>query len=66
MEIEIKTEEEKPEMDEYELSCKVRTLIEAEEIKQDAELMAKLKPMLEKKAKAVKSLADLRALAKKA
>jgi hypothetical protein len=39
-------------------------LLEAEEIKQDAKLMKALKPLLEKKSKAVKSLDDLRQAAR--
>lgn len=50
--------------DKYELECKLRTLMEAEEIKADKELMAQLKPLMEKKVKAIKSLAELRQVAK--
>jgi hypothetical protein len=50
--------------EDYELDCKARTLMEAEEIKADPKLMAALKPYLEKKAKAINSLADLRSKAK--
>lgn len=48
----------------YELENAVRTLHEAEEIKQDAELMKAIQPMLDKKSKAIRSLDDLRAVAK--
>ena len=61
-----KSEEKKEkEYDEWELECKARTLLEAEEIKADDKLMTALKPYLEKKAKAISSIAQLRELANK-
>lgn len=51
--------------DKYECENAVRTLHEAEEIKQNAALMKAIEPMLEKKSKAIKSLDDLRSVAKK-
>lgn len=62
----INTEEKKKEgYDEWELECKARTLLEAEEIKQDSKLMEALKPYLEKKAKAISSIAELKEVARK-
>ncbi len=52
------------EFEKYELEQAVRTLHEAEEIKQNAALMKAIEPMLETKSKAIKSLDDLRAVAK--
>lgn len=60
MEIEMKEMGEENEMDEYDLKCAADTLLKAEEIKADPKMMAALKPYLEKKAKAIKSIADLR------
>lgn len=72
MEIEIKTNGEATKMsdkkkkyDEWELKCKAQTLMDAEEIKADEELMAALAPYLEKKADAINSIADLRKRASK-
>lgn len=53
------TEAEKPKYDEWEIKNAVDTLMRAEEIKQDAELMALVAPELEKRTKAVKGLADV-------
>ena len=64
MELKGSSKEEKEGYEDYELECKARTLIEAEEIKTDAKLMAALKPYLTKKAKAINSLAKLRQVAK--
>ena len=54
--------------DEWEINCAVRTIIEAEEIKADAEKMKYVGPMLEEKAaglkKAITSIQDIRDLAK--
>lgn len=58
------SKEEGKSYDKYELECKLRTLLDAEEIKADKELMAQLKPLMEKKVKAIKSLAELRQVAK--
>ncbi len=46
--------------DPEELQEKADTLMEAEEIKADHDLMKALSPYLDKKAKAVKSIADLK------
>lgn len=42
-----------PQFKDWEIDDAVRTLVRAEEIKQDIELMAVIKPKLEKQAKAV-------------
>lgn len=55
---------ESKEYEDYELTNAVDTLHKAEEIKQDASLMKAIAPMLDKKEKAVKSVADLRKIAK--
>lgn len=62
-------EDEQMDRDE-ELKCMADTLLKAEEIKQDKELMAELKPLLEKKqaalksaVKSVNSFSDLKKLA---
>lgn len=52
-------EQEKPKYDEWEIKNAVRTLIEAEQIKGNQELMALVAPELEKQAKAAKSAADI-------
>lgn len=57
--------EKKDGYEDHELEYKARTLLEAEEIKADAKLMAALQPYLEKKAKAITSIADLRKVASK-
>jgi len=55
MDMEMDNEKE-DQMDEQEhLKCMADTLLKAEEIKQDKELMGKLKPLLEKKQAALKS-----------
>lgn len=56
---------EKEGYEDYELESKARCLMEAEEIKQDAKLMEALKPYLQKKAKAISSIAELKEVAKK-
>jgi len=56
------------EYEEYELEECAKTLLDAEKIKADPKKMAALKPHLQKLAKAtegIKSLADLREVAKK-
>lgn len=53
------TEAEKPKYDEWEIKNAADTLLRAEEIKQDAELMALVAPEVEKRIKAVKGLADI-------
>ena len=50
---------EKPKYDEWEVKNAVRTLIEAEEIKTNAELMSLVAPELEKQAKAVSNAAEI-------
>jgi len=70
MEIEIgmeKEDKEKKGYDEYELKDACHTLMRAEEIKADKELMAAVKPMLSKKAQAIKkisSFSELKQVAK--
>ena len=50
-------------IEQYEIEGWVSTLLSAEEIKNDSEKMALIKPFLEKKQKAIKSLADLKSVA---
>ena len=57
---EPKDEKKEKEYDDYELEDACRTLQRAEEIKAAAPMMKALKPHLDKKAKAYKSLAELR------
>lgn len=59
LKINVSKEPEKPKYDEWEIKNAVRTLVEAEEIKNNAELMAFVAPELEKQAKAVKSAAEI-------
>lgn len=59
LKINVSQEPEKPKFDEWEIKNAVRTLIEAEEIKGNAELMAFVAPELEKQAKATKSAAEI-------
>lgn len=59
LKINVSQEPEKPKYDEWEIKNAVRTLIEAEEIKSNAELMAFVTPELEKQAKATKSAAEI-------
>ena len=61
--ISSKKVEKKKGYDEWELDDAVRTLIRAEEIKDDEPLMKAIKPHLDKKVKAVKSIADLKRIA---
>lgn len=68
MEIEIKAEkqnEKEGKYEEYEIKCWAEKLLEAEEIKNDPEKMALVKPYLDNKVKAIRSIADLKAVAKK-
>lgn len=46
--------------DDYELDDAVRTLVRAEEIRQDGKLLKAIQGRLDKKVRAVKSLADLK------
>lgn len=69
MKVEIEMEGEESEgkygkFKDYEIECAARTLMEAEEIKMDAEKMKYVQPLLEKKAKVISSLADLKRVAK--
>lgn len=57
--INVSQEPKKPKYDEWEIKEAVRTLIKAEEIKQDKELMVFVAPELEKQSKAIKSAADI-------
>jgi len=45
--------------DKYELEEAIRTLAKAEEIKQDSDLMSKIKPQLDKKVKSIDGLKKL-------
>lgn len=45
--------------DDWELEDAVRTLARAEEIKQDEKMMAKIRPMLDKKVRSIEALKDL-------
>jgi hypothetical protein len=51
------------ELDSYQLKDMAETLMKAHEIQGDPELMKQLEPLLKKKAKAVKSIADLKKIA---
>ena len=57
--INVTQEPKKPKYDEWEIKDAVRTLIRAEEIKQDKELMSFVAPELEKQSKAIKSAAEI-------
>ncbi len=59
LKINVSQEPEKPKYDEWEIKNAVRTLIEAETIKNNAELMALVAPELEKQAKATKNAAEI-------
>lgn len=59
LKINISKEPEKPKYDEWEIKNAVRTLIEAEEIKNNVELMALVAPELEKQAKVTKNAAEI-------
>lgn len=70
IEIEVDKEEKKDgEMKDWEIEHAACTLMKAEEIKNDAKLMEKVAPLLEKKKasveNAITSIADLRKLANK-
>lgn len=49
----------KPKFNEWEIESAAECLIRAEEIKQDAELMALVAPKLEKRTKAYKGIAEI-------
>jgi hypothetical protein len=57
--INVSGDEPKPKYDEWEVRSAADTLIRAEEIKQNEELMALVAPELEKKSKAYKGIADI-------
>ena len=57
--INVSGDEPKPKYDEWEIRSAAETLIRAEEIKQNEELMALVAPELEKKSKAYKGIADI-------
>ena len=57
--INISNDADKPKFDEWEIRNAADTLIRAEEIKQDVELMALVAPELEKKTKAYKGIAEI-------
>ena len=57
--INVSQEPKKPKYDEWDIKDAVRTLIRAEEIKQDKELMAFVAPELEKQSKVIKSAAEI-------
>lgn len=59
LKINVSKDEPKPKYDEWDIKDAVRTLIRAEEIKNDAELMSLVSPELEKQAKAIKSAAEI-------
>ncbi len=52
-------EEQKPKFDEWEIAEACRTIIRAEEIKQDAELMALVTPKLKEQVKATLNAAQV-------
>lgn len=56
---ENKEEEKKPKYDEWEIADACRTIIRAEEIKQDAELMALITPKLQQQVKAAENAAKI-------
>lgn len=66
--VDEKAEKKFGKFDEWEINSAVRTIIEAEEIKADAEKMKYVGPLLKEKVagmkRAISSIADLRALAK--
>lgn len=57
--INVSGDADKPKYDEWEIKSAADCLIRAEEIKQDAELMAFVTPELEKKSKAYKGIAEI-------
>lgn len=57
--INVSGDEPKPKYDEWKIRSAAECLIRAEEIKQDAELMALVAPELEKKSKAYKGIAEI-------
>ena len=59
LKINISKEPEKPKYDEWEIKDAVRTLVRAEEIKADTELMALVTPELNKQVKAINNAAEI-------
>lgn len=59
MTIETQNEKEKPKYDEWEIKDAVRTLVRAEEIKQDKELMAFVAPKLKEQQVAIVNAAKV-------
>ncbi len=59
LKINISKEPEKPKYDEWEIKDAVRTLVRAEEIKADTELMALVTPELNKQMKAINNAAEI-------
>ena len=57
--INVSNDADKPKYDTWEIRSAAECLIRAEEIKQDAELMALVAPELEKKSKACKGIAEI-------
>lgn len=66
--VDAKEEKKYGKYDEWEINSAVRTIMEAEEIKNDPEKMKYVKPLLQEKAqsmqKAINSIQDLRDIAK--
>lgn len=54
------TKEEETKYDKYAVECAARTLMEAEEIKQDPKMMKLVQAHMTKKKKAITSIQDLR------
>lgn len=59
LKIDIENESEKPKYNEWEIKDAVRTIVEAERIKQNTELMQLVAPELEKQVKATTSAAEI-------
>ena len=57
--VEAVDEKEKPKYDEWEIADACRTIIRAEEIKQDKELMALITPKLQQQVKAAENAAKI-------
>ena len=59
LKINLSKEPEKPKFDEWEISSAVETIIKAEEIKENKELMALVAPELAKRVKATNNAAEV-------
>ena len=59
LKINLSKEPEKPKFDEWEINSAVETIIKAEEIKGNTELMALVAPKLAKRVKATNSAAEI-------